>query len=106
VPPPPEYLSGYAREEWLRVSPWLYRLGLLTVLDETLLAVYCDAYATWRTATEALETFGSDAPERKPLTAIERNAARDMVRVARQFGMTTLGRHQLGLGPYGRSPTL
>ena len=32
-PSPPEYLTGYAREAWLRLAPELHRLNLLTVLD-------------------------------------------------------------------------
>jgi len=30
---PPEHLTGYAREAWLRLAPELHRLNLLTVLD-------------------------------------------------------------------------
>lgn len=46
----PSYLEGEARAEWVRVAPRLAKLGLLTELDETMLALYCQAVANWREA--------------------------------------------------------
>jgi P27 family predicted phage terminase small subunit len=58
---PPDFLSAYARDEWRRVAPELHRLGLVTTLDVALLAVYCTAYARWRTAEELLAGMDADA---------------------------------------------
>lgn len=51
----PEWLDSVAREEWLRVSPELVELGLLTKVDRTGLAAYCKAYSRWRQAEKFLD---------------------------------------------------
>jgi P27 family predicted phage terminase small subunit len=43
----PKFLKGEAADEWSRVSVKLERLGLLTEIDSTALAAYCQAYARW-----------------------------------------------------------
>jgi len=53
-PEPPSFLSPYACDEWWRVAPELWALGLLTVLDTGCLAAYCQTYVRWREAEEAL----------------------------------------------------
>jgi terminase small subunit-like protein len=51
---PPAFLSEDAKNEWWRVVPELHALGLLTLLDITPLAAYCDAYGRWITAERLL----------------------------------------------------
>jgi P27 family predicted phage terminase small subunit len=97
VPPPPPYLSGLAATEWKRLAPELFYTGLLTRIDETMLAVYCAHYATWRTAMQVYDELGEDAPERHVLERIERKAAADMVAAGKQFGLTPLSRGRLGV---------
>jgi len=46
----PAWLDVVAKREWRRIAPILKRLGLLTVIDRTALAGYCQAYARWRQA--------------------------------------------------------
>ena len=41
IPDVPEFLTGYAADEWCRVSEELYRLKLLTSVDTHTLAAYC-----------------------------------------------------------------
>jgi P27 family predicted phage terminase small subunit len=85
-PEPPDFLTGYAVGEWRRIAPELHRLGLLTVLDLTL-AAYCTAYARWRTTEELLAGMDPD-PRPKVLIRIATQAARDMARCGREFGMS------------------
>ena len=59
TPEPPEFLTGYACDEWHRVVPELHALRLLTALDVQPLAAYCEAYKRWRTAEELLETMAA-----------------------------------------------
>ena len=109
VPEPPPFLTGYAADEWWRTAPELHRLKLLTVLDVQVLAVYCIAYARWRTAEGALahmaerdaqtsglliKSQGGDAMQ-NPLVGIARRAAADMVRFAGEFGMSPAARARI-----------
>src|SRR4051812_32068274 len=57
-PAPPDWLQGEARAEWGRVASELHKLGLLTVLDVSVLAVYCICYQTWAEAVRAVAREG------------------------------------------------
>ena len=115
-PEPPSFLSRYACDEWWRVAPELWALGLLTVLDTGCLAAYCQTYARWREAEEALarmaardeqthalliKTQAGDA-RKNPLVRIAADAAADMVRYAGEFGLTAVARSRLAAGVYGQ----
>lgn len=54
-PTPPRHLTKEARAEWARVCRELWLLGLLSSLDTSLLAAYCDSFATWVEARRAIE---------------------------------------------------
>jgi P27 family predicted phage terminase small subunit len=107
VPEPPDFLQGYACDEWYRVAPQLHVLGLLTVVDVGPLAAYCYAFGQWKTAAETLTAMaGPDTsgallmkrdgnPEANPLIAIARRAADDMVHVASHFGMAPAARARI-----------
>lgn len=43
IPAPPKHLSREARKEWKRITPLLEDLGLISGLDRTALALYCQA---------------------------------------------------------------
>jgi P27 family predicted phage terminase small subunit len=112
VPEPPPFLTGYAADEWWRVAPELHRLRLLTIADVMRFAAYCQAYAHWRTAEEALARMGerdqatsglliktsSGDATQNPLVGIARRAAADMVRFAGEFGMSPAARARISAG--------
>jgi P27 family predicted phage terminase small subunit len=54
----PTWLSKEARNEWRRIVPELRRLGLLTLVDRTALAAYCQAHAELVEATRLLDKEG------------------------------------------------
>ncbi len=43
IPSPPKHLSVEAKKEWKRITPLLEELGLISGLDRTALALYCQA---------------------------------------------------------------
>jgi phage terminase small subunit len=51
---PPDFLLGYAADEWFRVVDELLRLKLVTIIDLNVLAAYCQAYSGRRTMEEKL----------------------------------------------------
>ncbi len=53
-PEPPEFLTGYALEEWHRVIAELEPLNVLCALDTMIIASYCSCYAHWREAEELI----------------------------------------------------
>ena len=89
----PDYLGATAREEYARVAQLLKRLDQWSELFSAELAIYAEAFADWREASEHLERTGkiikspSDYPIQNPWLAI-RNRARDtMMKAAADMGL-------------------
>jgi P27 family predicted phage terminase small subunit len=111
VPAPPDFLSKYAKEEWRKVAPEAHALGLLTNLDVTLFGVFCEAVGRWRSVVEALRADAKADPEFRglcyrddegnlkanPLVKASSDAARDVVRLAGEFGFTPASRSRIGV---------
>jgi phage terminase small subunit len=60
--PPRELIGEAARKEWFTVSKQLYELGLLTAIDRTALAAYCQAYGRWSQAEHAIAAMAEKDP--------------------------------------------
>jgi len=112
-PPPvealdaPDYLAGYALDEWHRIAPGLRVMGLLTELDVHILAAYCIAYSRWREVEEKLAELRVKAPVTRgllingrinQLVKLSRNCATKLLRFAGEFGFTPAARTRIGLG--------
>jgi len=106
VPDPPAYLHDeFGREEWTRLAPGLFALGLLTDFDITAFAIHCANYGRWRRCEQML----SEAMERDPAAAqilagpllkITSAAARDVLRTAAEFGFTPSARSRVTATDY------
>lgn len=95
APEPPEWLSTEAREEWERVAPGLQRLDLLKPEDRAILVAYCETWDTYMTAVLKVRADGMTIvnPEtglerQSPVVKIMQEAGRDLLRYAREFGLT------------------
>src|SRR5688500_15568802 len=55
---PPAWLAPDAAGEWRRLAAVLEPLGVLTETDADALAAYCEAFTTWKQATQRLRQFG------------------------------------------------
>jgi P27 family predicted phage terminase small subunit len=105
-PEPPAFLSEYAVYEWNRTGPELWRLGLLTVLDEASFAAYCQSYGLWRAAEERLAkeddlvVRGTERSNRvpNPFLKIACQAARDLIKFGAEFGLTPSARARVSAG--------
>ena len=117
-PAPPAFLDEYALEEWKRVAPELWRMGLLSHVDVASLAGYCFAYSQWKTAAETLGRMGANDPVMRgqlvkaqggpvvnPLVWVARSALRDMIRLCQEFGMTPAARVGIATGVDPRGPS-
>ena len=47
VPTYPAHLSPTAKAEWKRLAQQLEKLGMISQLDRTAFAAYCQAYGRW-----------------------------------------------------------
>ncbi|WP_432147945.1 phage terminase small subunit P27 family [Streptomyces sp. bgisy029] len=94
VPPAaPEWLSPEAAAEWDRVMPELSRLDLVKEQDRAALAAYCEAWATFREATETVQREGMTIDAKQgtlahPAVGIARAAGRELRSWAAHFGLT------------------
>ena len=100
APPPPAWLAKYAKEEWRRIVPELFGLGLLTKIDTAALEAYCQCYARWREAEELLTITvsvtenGYESPS--AYINIATKYAKEMRAFLVEFGMTPSSRARIG----------
>lgn len=119
IPPVPAHLSDEAKVEWGRVSILLHQLGLVSHIDRSALAAYCQAYADWIYAEEQLRKFGpvvksptktvtrkardgseitessGGYPMQSPFLAIRNKALELMHKYMVEFGMTPSSRTRI-----------
>ena len=88
----------------------LFALRLLSELDVAALGAYCEAYATWKQAHEAMNTLPHNGLTirsaknnviQNPLLGIANAAAASMVRYAGEFALTPVARARLSVPPGG-----
>jgi P27 family predicted phage terminase small subunit len=102
-PEAPEWLSDEARAEWDRVLPGLSRLSLLKPEDRAGLAAYCEAWASFREATETVQREGLTIMAKQgmlphPAVGMARAAGREVRAWAAHFGLTPSTEQALARG--------
>ncbi|MER7696176.1 MULTISPECIES: phage terminase small subunit P27 family [unclassified Streptomyces] len=102
-PEAPDWLTDEARAEWDRVVPGLSRLDLLKPEDRAALAAYCEAWATFRDATETVAREGLTIEAKQgtlphPAVGIARAAGRELRAWAGHFGLTPSTEQALSRG--------
>ena len=108
LPEPPDFLSDDAKGEWRRIIGELVHLRLVTALDTACFGAYCQSFAYWKQAVEALNRAaladpetgglviqGKDGPRPNPLLRVVRSAGDTMLQLAREFGLTPIARARL-----------
>ena len=101
MPQPPSHLNEVALAEWRRISAELMALKVVSKVDATALAMYCDAYARWVEASKALQTEGMIVTSSKgfksmsPYVRIVNQTLVLMKAILVEFGMTPSSRVRL-----------
>ena len=100
IPDKPAWLPPEASAEWDRIAPTLAPLGLLTPLDRAAFVAYCLAWAEFVWAVKEVQQAGiTYEAEGKlkphPAVRIASNAAKLMLQLAGEFGMTPAARTRL-----------
>ena len=113
LPAPPPFLAPEAKLEWKRISEELYNIGLLSNVDRAALAAYCQAYARWSQAEQAISKMGerdlltgglmikttNGNAIQNPLVGTANQAMAAMMRFAAEFGMTPSARSRIAANP-------
>ncbi len=109
LPPVPSYLSDVAKAEWRRTGKRLLAMGIMTELDSSALAAYCQAYARWVEAEEMLNKHGvlwklNDKDgiamfNQSPYLSIANKALEQMQKLLVEFGMTPSARARVKAVP-------
>ena len=109
LPMPPPFLSDEAKVRWGQKVEAVHRLGLLTELDDSAFAAYCQAYGRWQQAEQALKEMSmQDAQTRalmmhtkngnavqNPLVGTANKAMELMNKCGADFGMSPVSRVNL-----------
>lgn len=103
IPRAPSHLTREAKKEWKSMSLKLHTLGLLTDIDESALALYCQAYGRWVDAEEKLKKTGTVIKTtngnivQSPYLGIANTAMRDCHKYLIEFGMTPSSRTKVAV---------
>jgi P27 family predicted phage terminase small subunit len=100
-PSPPSYLGKVARAEWARLAKRLHGVGLLTEVDRSKFAMYCQAYARWQEAeqviTEQGMTFMTDKGYvcQRPEVSISNKQCEIARKIGGEFGLDPAARSRI-----------
>ncbi len=109
IPEPPPELIGEALDEWERIAPVIFAQGMLTECDKAVMAVYCNAYASWRSALRSLNQMrerdksgmegnlirGQNGLTSNPINRVVRECENRLLAAAQELGMTPVSRQRL-----------
>ena len=107
----PAHLSPTAKAEWKRMAGVLHEIGLLTRIDRTVLAAYCQAYGRWVEAekklaeTPALLKTPAGYVQQSPWLTVSNKQVELMVRLMGELGLSPSARARLAIQvPTGPKP--
>lgn len=101
IPSCPPGLSAGAKTEWRRISPILEDMGLLSNMDRSALAAYCETYGRWMRSLKEIQKGGEviETPngslQVSPWVSIARNAEKEIRQFCSEFGMTPASRSKV-----------
>lgn len=101
IPDPPDELGVDALEEWNRISPPLYNLGVLTKYDRAILSLYCQQWGVWREAQRIVKERGlivlskTGIEIQNPALGIANRAGERCAKYAIELGLTPSARSRI-----------
>lgn len=97
----PDWLSPLAAEHWPTIARQLADAGVLTVMDAPALALYCEAFARWKQASDHVLKHGqvvkspTGVLKQSPYLLIANKAHDQMAKMLIEFGMTPSSRSRV-----------
>lgn len=101
IPPCPEDLDDTAKKEWNRITPMLYKLGMIADIDLAVLVGYCYSFSQFVETAKKIKSTGfllkgsKGDPVKNPLLAINAEARRQMLKFAQELGLSIIQRARL-----------
>jgi P27 family predicted phage terminase small subunit len=103
LPDCPAHLSAEAKAEWDRIAESLNKIGLLTQVDRTTMAAYCQCYGRWVEAEQKLKDtpsilrMPSGYIQQSPWLTIANKQLELMVKYMAELGLTPASRSRLAI---------
>ncbi len=103
LPDCPAHLSAEARAEWHRIAANMNRIGLLTQVDRTTMAAYCQCYGRWVEAeqklaeTPAILRMPSGYIQQSPWLTTANKQLELMAKYMAELGLTPASRSRLAI---------
>lgn len=111
IPKPLVHLDRVAKAEWKRLAPIVFKAKMLTKADIAAFGAYCAAYSAWYFSERALRaklsenggmiTYETDKgyQQQIPEISVANTARLNMVKLAREFGLTPSARAGIDIKP-------
>jgi len=93
-PEAPSWLDKQAKGIWSEFVPEMARLGVITLVDRQVVAVFCQTVSDY---LRAQETYREN-PEDKGAKAMLNECRTQILRYAQEFGLTALARSRIKMG--------
>jgi P27 family predicted phage terminase small subunit len=106
----PRTPAAHRKAEWKRLARQLHQLGVLTELDRSALAAYCQAYGRWVEAerklreTPPLLKTPAGYVQPSPWLAISNKSVELMHKFATELGLSPASRSRVTTKPLGPKP--
>jgi P27 family predicted phage terminase small subunit len=110
IPTCPAHLSATAKAEWKRLAHHLHDLGVISELDRSALAAYCQAYGRWVEAerklkeTPILLRTPAGYVQPSPWLAISNKNVELMHKFMSELGLSPVSRSRVTTRPLGPKP--
>jgi P27 family predicted phage terminase small subunit len=104
IPNCPAHIQGEARKEWKRFVKILHNIGLLTIIDRSLFAAYCQSWGQWVELSEKVAQTGflikgkDGVPQVNPYVRLMEAAKSSMQKALSELGMTPTSRTRIKTG--------
>ena len=99
----PSWLSPVAKREWKRLAKTLVKLGILSDLDRAVFASYCQSWAKWKQAEEAIQKYGlvirtkTGYVMQSPVVSIAKQERKAMLEAGSELGLSPASRTRINV---------
>lgn len=110
---PPAGITKAAQKHWPGIAKMLSDAKVLTLMDVNALRIFCEAYANYQRATDALDGAFSELVyvtitgqlAVRPEWDVQNKAMDQMLKLLKEFGMTPAARASIKVAPTGKGDT-